>query len=296
MYCLRRKVVVVLGGLCAFVALNLLSEVHAAEKTRAIIMVSDVITMPRKPVALQARLVEDGLISQTGLGGELLQFSVGGLDAGTAMTGGDGRAFCCGAKNEFSTPMRGNQIIRVTLVNSKRVEDAEGVGTLANWERRRPLLFVEVAAVIQKGKLPSGMLPELSMKLGLGSLLPPAKDAATNLDRLTKFYFNVVYVSRGGALEVKQLRRWLKEHEFPFGFPVAIKPEKKALEATLEDFKKKGWDNHKGGIGRTLEFAQTFAERRIKVVILSESGKDGAYPRKTKWGKDWLEVRRQIQG
>ena len=63
----------------------------------------------------------------------------------------------------------------------------------------------------------------------------------------------------------------------------------------LEEFAERGFDNIGAGVGRTRDFAEICAERRIKVVILTTNGDDRGYPTKTKWAKDWLEVRKQIQ-
>ncbi len=267
--------------------------VGAAEKIAATLIVKDALTMPKKPVMLEVRLVETGILGETALGGEPVEFFVGGVRAGTAMTGGDGRALL-----EFTTRMRGNQIIRVTVAGSPRVQNAEATANLFSWERRRPIILVELAALVEEGKLRGGF-PALPLPMNLKSLPPPVSGAVTNLEKLTKYYFNVVYLSRTGNVELDTLVGWLKEHEFSKfspGMPVVVKPGKKSLGAILEDFQEKGFTNIKGGIGRTREFADTFAERRLKVVILSEKGPNRTYPRKAQWAKDWLEVRKKLQG
>lgn len=271
-------------------ASGMILDAQAAEKTRGVIAVGDILAKTREEVRLEARLTQAGMLGGGGLGGEQLEFSVGGIKVGTAMTGGDGRAF-----RSFTPTMRGNQVIRVRVVGSPRVEDTEATGNLAIWEHRRPIIFVELAALSQEGPRSPDLIPALPFQLGGQSLPPPVAGASKNLDQLTKYYFNVVYLARGGV-GLEPLRNWLKEHQFPAGFPMVIKREKRDLDKTIEDFKQKGWDNIKAGIGRTREFAQAFAERRIKVIILSESGKDRNYPRKTRWTTDWVEVRRNVQG
>ena len=266
---------------------------QAAEKGTGKLIVSDVLTLPRKEVTLEARLVKEGLLGEAGLGGERLEFYVGGIKAGTALTGGDGRARCC--EKPFSSPMRGNQVIRVTLSGSPRVEDVEGTGTFFGWERRRPIIFVDLEALIEKGKLPVG-LPAIPLQMGLQPLPPPLPDASTNLERLAKYFFNVVYISRSGGVGLETLRIWLRKHKFPPGVPRVVKPGKRGVVAVLEDLKEQGLGNISAGIGRTRDFAETFAERRTKVVILSESGEERNFPRKTQWAKDWLEVRKKVQG
>ncbi len=269
---------------------GLVLDAQAAEKAKGSIAVGDILGKTRQEVRLEARLTKAGVLGGAGLGGEQLEFWVGGIRVGTAMTGGDGRAF-----RSFTPTMRGNQVVRVRVVGSPRVEDTEATGNLAIWEHRRPIIFVELAALSQQGPRSPDLIPALPFQLGGQSLQPPVAGASKNLDQLTKYYFNVVYLARAGV-GLEPLRNWLKEHEFPPGFPMVIKEDKGDLDQTIEDFQEKGWDNIKAGIGRTREFAQAFAERRIKVIILSESGKDRNYPRKTRWATDWVEVRRNVQG
>ena len=66
---------------------------HAAEKVEATLVVSDALTTPGQAVKLEARLWEDMLLSQIGLGGESLEFFIGGKTVGTAMTGVTGEPF-----------------------------------------------------------------------------------------------------------------------------------------------------------------------------------------------------------
>lgn len=270
--------------------LGSLPVVEAAEKVATKMTVKDVLTRPKQSVRLEARLVTPGVLRESGLGGERLEFFVGGVRAGAAMTGGDGRAYL-----EFTTRMRGNQIIRVKLAGSTRVQDTEATGNLASWERRRPIVLVELAALLDEGKLPVG-LPSLPLQLGLESLPGPATGCVENLTRLTKFYFNVVYVSRTGIVQMEALRDWLAKHKFPPGVPRVVKPGKRALDALIEEFAEKGFREPRAGVGRTQDFADTLAERRVKVVILSEDGPEKEYPRRTEWAKDWVEVRRKVQG
>src|SRR3982751_4487892 len=62
----------------------------AAEKVTAKLFVPDALTLPDRPVKLEARVLQDALVVRSGLGGEQLEFLVGGKRVGTAMTGGDG--------------------------------------------------------------------------------------------------------------------------------------------------------------------------------------------------------------
>lgn len=266
------------------------SDVWAADKVAGTLWVQDVLTMPKKPVTLKARLMQSGLLGRTGLGGEVIEFFVGGNKIGTALTGGDGWALL-----EYTTRMRGNLAIRGKLLGSKRVQDTEATATLYSWEHRRPILLVELDALLKKASTTADKIPDLSTLIGHESIPAPLPDAPKELERLTTYYFNAVYVWRAPKGDMQDLSHWISQHSVPLGYPVIIESNKKSLEKLIEKFKKDGWKNIKGGIGRTQDFAQAFAEQRMKVVILSESGKDERYPRKTKWAQNWLEIRRQIQ-
>ncbi len=274
----------------SFLPLLVPSDTWSAEKVSAKVIVKDVLAMPRQKIKLEARVVETGILGETGLGGINLEFFVDGVSQGPSMTGGDGRAF-----KVFTPPMRGVQKIRAKLLESRRVEVAEGTGKLLVWQRRQPILIVEFSALVEEVKQPFG-LPGVSLPIGRGDLPDPLDGAAKHIGKLTKFYFNVVYLSRNGSVTHETLKAWLEEHKLPVGVARVIKPGKPALTAFLEEFAERGFDNIRAGVGRTRDLAETFAERRIKVVILTSNGDDRGYPTKTKWAKDWLEVRKQIQG
>src|SRR5262245_45924226 len=80
-----------LAGLISLACLTL-GEALAGERVAGILSVRDALTMPGRPVMIEAILVQDSLLRQSGIGGELVEFLVGGKKAGTSMTGGDGRA------------------------------------------------------------------------------------------------------------------------------------------------------------------------------------------------------------
>jgi hypothetical protein len=276
---------------CVFVLLStlliFLPIISAAEKVTAKLSVPDALTVPARAVKLEARLVQDGLLTRAGLGGEQIEFLVGGKKVGTSMTGGDGRAFL-----EHTPQMRGNLSLTVRLVESPRVASAEGVGTLFSWERRRPILLVEVTALMAEPKTPIVPLP-----LPSGSPAPlswtPTPDAADELKRLTDFYFNVIYVAKpsesGGSDEMRQ---WLHTHRFPPGPIVAIRAGEGPLTTMIEDLRADGWDNVKAGIGRTKEFADVLVAQRLAAVIVPEPER-GQLPKKAQVAKNWKEVRKK---
>ena len=183
--------------------------ISAAEKVTAKVSVPDALTLPDRPVKLEARLTQQGLLARAGLGGEQVEYVVGGKKVGTAMTGGDGRAFF-----EYTPRMRGNLSMTVRVVESPRVASAEGTGTLFSWERRRPILLVEVTSLIEEPRTP--IVPLIPLPPLPGGKTPPisptpATDAAEELKRLTDFYFNVIYVTHHSETgESDDMRQWLR--------------------------------------------------------------------------------------
>jgi len=260
----------------------------AAEKVTAKVFVPDALTRPDRPVKLEARLVQAGLFAHAGLGGERLEFLVGGKKVGTALTGGDGRGFY-----EYTPRMRGNLSLTVRLVESPRVEAGEGTGTLFSWERRRPILLIESISVMQGAKVPIVPLPPLAAGKILPLSLTPEPDAADELKRLTDFYFNAVYITQhSGTGEAEDLRQWLHKHRFPPGPIVAIQNGEGALGAMIDGLRADGWDNVKAGIGRTREFADVLVTQRLDVVIVSDAA-PGQLPKRVQAVKGWKEVRKK---
>jgi hypothetical protein len=265
-----------------------LPVVSAAEKVTAKLFVPDALTRPDRSMKLEARLVRAGLFAHAGLGGEQIDFLVGGKKVGTALTGGDGRGFL-----EYTPRMRGNLSLTVRLVESPRVSSVEGHGTLFSWERRRPILLVEVASLMEDTKIPIVPLPPLSADKILALPSTPAPDAANELKRLTDFYFNLMYVTKhSGTGESEELRQWLHKHGFPPGPIVAIQTGERALTTMIESLRTDGWDNVKAGIGRTREFADVLVAQRLDVVIIPEPDR-AQLPKKAQVAKSWKEVRKK---
>jgi hypothetical protein len=247
--------------------------------------------MPGRQVTLEARLLRVGLLAQTGLGGEQVEFLVNGKPVGTAMTGGDGRAFL-----RHTPRMRGNQVVTVRLASSKRVESEPATATLACWERRRPILLVDLAALVEEPEAPSLPLPSFPRAVGPANRPAPAAEAAEELKKLTDYFFNVMYLARSdrqGSREESQA--WLKQHKLPLGYLVALKGGEEALTELIDRMRAEGWDNLKAGVGRTRDFAEALVSRRLEVVIMPASSRDEDVPKKARVVKDWKEVRRKLQ-
>jgi len=270
-------------------AAALLLQSARAEKVAPTLAVPDVLSVPGRAVKLEAWLGEAALLTPRDLGGEQLEFSVAGKKAGMAMTGADGRAFL-----EFTPRMRGNLPISVKAVDSARIQSAEATGTLFSWERRRPIMLVEVAALIEE-KRPIGPIPVppgLTLSPFTSEALP---DAADELKRLTDFYYNAIYISRGdavGSAGLERLRHWLHQHRFPPGFSVVIGATDAALGEKIDEWRSQGWDQLKIGIGRTPGFAEVLVGHRMDVIIVPEPER-GGLPRKAQSAKSWKEVRKK---
>lgn len=262
----------------------------AAEKVPVEILVRDSLTMPGRPVSLEASVLRKGLLTTTGVGGERVEFLVDGRTIGTALSGGDGRALI-----EHTPRMRGRHEITAVLAPNPRVSGPDGRGTLWCWERRRPVLLVDLGAITQ-ARRPLVPLPGLPLDFGLLDRQAEA-DAAAELKKLAEFFYNVIYLARTGPDNLQQLREirsWLEDHHFPGGLTVMLKPGRDDLGATIDALRAEGWDNVKAGIGRTKEFAEVLLARRMGVVILADSDKDVELPRKALPVKSWKEVRKKL--
>lgn len=265
------------------------SDARAAEKVAATLLVSDILSMPGQSIKLEAQLRRDAVLTRGGLGGEKLEFFLQGKKIGTALTGGDGRAFL-----EATPKMRGNQTIMVRLTSSPRVQDVEGTGLLASWERRRPILFVDIMALMQERQTLPELLPSLSLNVGGQNLGVPDTDAAHELKKLGEFYYNVIYLNRAGNVKFEEAREWLRSHQFPSSLTKSLKPGRLALDSLINDLKEGGWDNLDAGIGRTPEFAEALVEHRIRAVIFPLSGQEDKFPKRAVLVEKWKDVRKNL--
>ncbi len=261
----------------------------AQNKAKGHLIVDDILARPGTSVTLKAALIEKGLLGNKGLGGETITFTVQGQRAGTALTGGDGRAFL-----EFKTHMRGNHKIVATVESSQRVESVTGTGNLASWERRRPILLVDFSTLLQRKDSIVGQLPILPVLTNLEALGKPQENASRELSKLTEFYYNVIYLYERQSTPLHETREWLKQHEFPVGITKMVPQEAKALLSFMEKLREGGWDNLEAGIGQTWEFAHALVKQRIKTVIFPDPREKKKYPQRAKIVSSWKEVRKQL--
>ena len=276
------------------VVLNLFlsgTEVSSAEKVTGILLVKDVLTGTNQSVAIEAKLIRKGLLGDAGLGGEPLELVRNGQVVGKAMTGGDGRAVF-----QFTPNMRGLATLTVRVGDSPRVGTAESTTNVAAWERRKPILAVEVAALMEE-PVPSSPVP--SLVLGEKGNRAPMPDAAGELNKLTQFYYNLIYVATAendrsdGFATNELIRAWLKAHKFPPGHILVLPAGTDAVGTKLDELHAAGWKTLKVGVGRSKTFAEAFLQRRLEAVVVPEPAK-GEVPRKAKVAKDWRDVRKKL--
>jgi hypothetical protein len=261
----------------------------AAEKSSASILVKDALTAPGQPVTIEAKLSSKRLMLIAELGGELLELELEGKVIAKALTGWDGRAFLT-----YTPKAQGIAPVHVIIGNSPRVEKAEGQATLAVWEKRQPILMIELSSLLEE-PVPSRVPP---IGIALESERKPMAGAADELGKLTQFYYKVIYVvtsntKMDGFQASTEARDWLKRHKFPTGTVLTVSADANALGTKIEELHEAGWRTVKIGIGRSKAFAEAFLQRRLEAIIVPEPSK-GDVPRKAKVAKDWKEVRRKL--
>ena len=279
------------GLFTIFLFLTATTILFAAEKTSVILTVRDSLTTPNQPATIEATLTGKSSLTETGLGGEPIELLIAGNVVATAMTGGDGRAIL-----SYTSKTKGVIPFTVRVGSTSSIAGAEVGANLAVWERRSPMMAVEMTALIEDavGQGPAVIFPEKDVE---GTR--PLPDAAAELGKLTQFYYNVLYVvtndkAVGTNDQVSSLaRQWLKDKKFPAGHIIVLPSNPEALGAKLDEWHAAGWTTLKIGVGRTKAFAEAFLQRRLDAVMVPEPAK-GEAPRKAKVAKDWKEVRKKM--
>lgn len=249
----------------------------AAEKISGTLTVHDSLTAPNQPATIEATLTGKSLLTETGLGGEPIELLVAGNVVTTAMTGGDGRAFL-----SYTPKAKGLVPFIVRVGTASSVAVTEAGANLAVWERRSPIMAVEMAALMEDAE--GGR---------------PMPDAAEELGKLTQFYYNLLYVVTQDKLAGShdqvnaQARQWLKDQRFPVGHILVLPSGSEGFGAKLDELHAAGWKTLKIGVGRTKAFAEAFLQRRLHAVMVPEPAKGDA-PRKAKVAKEWKEVRKKM--
>ena len=266
------------------------SSIQAEDRIEASLIVEDVLALPGKRVQLKAFLFREGLLGKrVGLGGENVEFFIQSRLIGEVMTGGDGKAYI-----EFVPRLRGNLTIKAKVLESPRVLDQEATGLLAAWEKRRPILLVDLEALLPADKKRDALKSLLPVTLGSDEFPEPELGAPGELEKLGKYYYNLVYLQRSKSGSSEIMRTWLRKHKFPRGIPLVVQPGPEAFISFLEKLKEDGWKNVTAGIGRTVEFAEVLLERRIQAVIIQETESEETFPRRTNIVNGWGKVRRHL--
>jgi hypothetical protein len=263
----------------------------AAEKIPGTLTVHDSLTSPNQPATIEATLTWKGLLTETGLGGEPVELLVAGNVVATAMTGGDGRAFLL-----YTPKAKGAVPFTVRVGTTTRVAVTEAGANLAVWERRSPIMAVEMAALME---VPVGQEPTMTWPGKEAAGRRPMPNAAEELGKLTQFYYNLLYVvTQDKGADTKdqvnaQARQWLRDQKFPIGHILVLPSGPEAFGAKLDELHAAGWKTLKLGVGRSKVFAEAFLQRRLEAVIVPEPAK-GEAPRKAKVAKDWKDVRKRM--
>jgi hypothetical protein len=255
-------------------ATTILSAAETASRT---LTVHDILTAPNQPATIEATLTGKSLLTETGLGGEPIELLVAGKVVATSMTDGNGRAFL-----SYTPKAKGVVPFTVRVGTTSRVAGVEVGANLIVWERRSPMMAVEMAALMEDAE---------------GRRPMPA--AAEELGKLTQFYYNLLYVvtedkAVGTNDQVNaQARQWLKDQKFPVGHILVLPSGSEGFGPKLDELHAAGWKTLKLGVGRTKAFAEAFLQRRLDAVMVPEPAK-GEAPRKAKVAKEWKEVRKKM--
>ncbi len=263
----------------------------AAETIPGALTVHDSLTSLNQPATIEATLTGKSLRMEIPLGGEPIELLIAGNVVATAMTGGDGRAVL-----SYTPKAKGSVPFTVRVGPTSKISVAEASANLAAWERRTPIIAVEMASLTE-APTPQGPTVTLPGKDAEGR--QPMPDAANELGKLTQFYFNVLYVMTEDKaigtsdLVNAQARQWLSDHKFPVGHILVLPSDPASVGTKLDELHAAGWKTLKIGVGRTKAFAEAFLQRRLEVVMVPEPAK-GEAPRKAKVAKEWKEVRKKL--
>jgi len=269
-------------GLLAGLMILSVSLAHAAE-----LAVTDGLTSPGKRIQLQARLTNPEAEGEIGIPDQTLEFFVHGRTVGQANTDAQGWA-----RLDFVPSMRGNLSIVVKVITQSKVDAIEGKGVLLSWERRRPILLIDLAVVAEE-LVTEPPPPELYQDPGM-SLGEAHPAAAAELGKLAEFYYNLVYLDLTGRGRLESIQTWLRDHQFPSGMVRILPQTATALTDLLHDLKAEGWEKVSGGIGRTADFAEVLVQNRLQTVILPPPDIQERFPRRAIILNDWSRVRRYL--
>ncbi len=262
--------------------------VGGSDEGKVELYVTDALTFPSKPVQLQARLTKYLPEGERGMAKEPVEFALQGHVLGTAKTDDEGWA-----RLEFAPKMRGNLSLSAKWATTDKADAVEGHGVVLSWERRRPILLIDLAVLVE-GPLEANV-PQLEGFPDPGLILgQPSEAAPAELSKLSKFYYNLVYLDRTGTGRLEAIQTWLRDQEFPPGMIKILPESSTSLPDLLVSLKDAGWENVSGGIGRTSDFANVLVKNRLKTIILPLPDHAEEFPRRAIVLNDWSRVRRYL--
>jgi hypothetical protein len=280
------------AGLFTILLLSTATTILSAEeKIPGTLTVHDSLTAPNQPATIEATLTGKSLRTEVPLGGEPIELLIAGNVVATAMTSSDGRAIL-----SYILKAKGSVPFTVRVGTASRVAPVEAGANLAVWERRTPIIAVEMASLMEA---PTAQGPTVTLPGKDAEGRQPMPDAANELGKLTQFYYNVLYVVTEDKavgtndLVNAQARQWLSDHKFPVGHILVLPSDPAAVGTKLDEMHDAGWKTLKIGVGRTKAFAEAFLQRRLDAVMVPEPAK-GEAPRKAKVAKEWKEVRKKM--
>lgn len=250
------------------------------------LLVYDSLAVPGQSLSLIADLIEEGIVIQGPLGGEVLRFQVAGRSLGTALTGGDGRAV-----KAFVPRTPGVLDLVVRAENHRRVEASEARAQIFVWDRKSSLIIVCQAALLD-----SSGKPALGLRIpDIGDPPPPALNGkmVKALSALSG-RAHLVYVSSRDRKELPDLRRWMGQSGIPAGPLFLVKASPSALAQQVEIWQRDGRKNITGALAGTPDEAQSLLSKGLKTVVPPGASTTKKWPSKTIRTKDWTDVVTQL--
>ncbi len=245
----------------------------------------DSIAAPGQRITLVADLLEEGVFTQSPLGGEVIVFLLDGRSLGHAMTGGDGRA-----AKALVAKAAGVVAVTVRLENARRVTASEATARLFVWDRRRPIVLVALAALTAQSQKPGEGFRFFNQEKTPPNPEVRAVDALTALSRRV----NLIYLTEADRLDVAGLRGWADQHRLPAGPIVPVKAAPRGLARELETWRRAGWGNIKGGLAGTPDEAKALLAERLKAVVPPSASSKEKWPDKAIKSKDWSDVAKRL--
>ena len=222
-----------------------------------------------------------------------MELLVNGVAAATSMTGGDGRAFL-----PFIPKGKDIVPVQVRVGASPRVSAAEAHANLVVWERRTPMLVVELSSLIEDAR-PEGPLSGIGS--GLQQDLKPMRRCRRGTGQTEPVLLRD-HLCRDGAFGSRRIchQRWtpgtgLQRTNFLRGFVLALSPGEDALGAKIDELHQAGWKTVKTGIGRSKVFVETFLRRRLEAIIVPEPS-TGRYLERPRWRKTGKTCEKNCSG